>query len=139
MRSSLIWQRLLGRSMLPLVVRWGSCEATSTAALFSSAEPCPAVSDLVSFPQPFPRESGKLGFRLLKPRRGAGVVERGSLENCWRRKALVGSNPTPSVLSSVEASKGCSGTSSLWQGPLRGLAGARISAAVRSNRLVQNL
>jgi GGDEF domain-containing protein len=25
------------------------------------------------------------------------VVERGSLENCWRRKALVGSNPTPSV------------------------------------------
>jgi hypothetical protein len=25
------------------------------------------------------------------------VVERGSLENCWRRKALVGSNPTPSA------------------------------------------
>ena len=25
------------------------------------------------------------------------MVERGSLENCWRRKALVGSNPTPSV------------------------------------------
>ena len=32
------------------------------------------------------------------PRRGAGVVERGSLENCWRRKALVGSNPTPSAV-----------------------------------------
>ena len=32
-----------------------------------------------------------------KPRRGAGAVERGSLENCWRRKALVGSNPTPSA------------------------------------------
>ena len=31
------------------------------------------------------------------PRRGAGAVERGSLENCWRRKALVGSNPTPSA------------------------------------------
>jgi hypothetical protein len=31
------------------------------------------------------------------PWRGAGVVERGSLENCWRRKALVGSNPTPSA------------------------------------------
>ena len=55
------------------------------------------IFDLVSFPQSFPRESGKLGFRLLKPRRGAGVVERGSLENCWRRKALVGSNPTPSA------------------------------------------
>jgi hypothetical protein len=27
------------------------------------------------------------------------VVERGSLENCWRRKALVGSNPTPSASS----------------------------------------
>lgn len=25
------------------------------------------------------------------------MVERGSLENCWRRKALVGSNPTPSA------------------------------------------
>jgi hypothetical protein len=48
-------------------------------------------------PQPFPRELEKLGFRLLEPRRGAGVVERGSLENCWRRKALVGSNPTPSA------------------------------------------
>jgi hypothetical protein len=30
------------------------------------------------------------------------VVERGSLENCWRRKALVGSNPTPSVFTRVE-------------------------------------
>ena len=26
------------------------------------------------------------------------MVERGSLENCWRRKALVGSNPTPSAM-----------------------------------------
>jgi hypothetical protein len=33
-------------------------------------------------------------------RRGAGAVERGSLENCWRRKALVGSNPTPSAKAS---------------------------------------
>ena len=29
------------------------------------------------------------------------MVERGSLENCWRRKALVGSNPTPSALQSA--------------------------------------
>jgi hypothetical protein len=29
------------------------------------------------------------------------VVERGSLENCWRRKALVGSNPTPSAESKL--------------------------------------
>jgi hypothetical protein len=40
-----------------------------------------------------------LGFILLEPWRGAGAVERGSLENCWRRKALVGSNPTPSACS----------------------------------------
>jgi hypothetical protein len=38
----------------------------------------------------------RIGFQ--RPWRGAGVVERGSLENCWRRKALVGSNPTPSAL-----------------------------------------
>ena len=60
--------------------------------------------DLALLSQPFPRESRKLGFRLLKPWRGAGVVERGSLENCWRRKALVGSNPTLSVKTSkIEA------------------------------------
>ena len=38
-----------------------------------------------------------IGFASSVSRRGAGVVERGSLENCWRRKALVGSNPTPSA------------------------------------------
>jgi hypothetical protein len=34
------------------------------------------------------------------------VVERGSLENCWRRKALVGSNPTPSALQSAIPHRG---------------------------------
>jgi hypothetical protein len=36
------------------------------------------------------------------------VVERGSLENCWRRKALVGSNPTPSAVSSPRLNDGLS-------------------------------
>ena len=31
------------------------------------------------------------------PRRGAGAVERGGLENRWACKRLVGSNPTPAV------------------------------------------
>jgi hypothetical protein len=30
-------------------------------------------------------------------RRGAGAVERGSLENCWLRKGPVSSNLTPAV------------------------------------------
>jgi hypothetical protein len=53
-------------------------------------------------PNPFPSESPSIGFGLVVPRRGAGVVERGSLENCWRRKALVGSNPTPSASGQVK-------------------------------------
>jgi hypothetical protein len=44
-----------------------------------------------------PRPPAPTPARILSPRRGAGAVERGSLENCWRRKALVGSNPTPSA------------------------------------------
>ena len=49
-------------------------------------------------PSGVPSRLPSIGFGFVAPRRGAGVVERGSLENCWRRKALVGSNPTPSAL-----------------------------------------
>jgi hypothetical protein len=35
--------------------------------------------------------------RVRRPRRGAGVVERGGLENRCARKRTVGSNPTPSA------------------------------------------
>jgi hypothetical protein len=36
------------------------------------------------------------------PRRGAGAVERGGLENRWACKRLVGSNPTPAVRHKAE-------------------------------------
>lgn len=36
------------------------------------------------------------------------MVERGSLENCWRRKALVGSNPTPSACLPLRLNDGLS-------------------------------
>src|SRR5260221_14191834 len=48
-------------------------------------------------PPAVPPRIGEARISLAKAPEGAGVVERGSLENCWRRKALVGSNPTPSV------------------------------------------
>src|SRR4051812_47400312 len=34
---------------------------------------------------------------VRRPRRGAGVVERGGLESRWSRKRLEGSNPSPSA------------------------------------------
>ena len=77
------------------------------SAAIRIAAPEPVVSrfahlvaiEQLPVPSDLPSRFASLGFRLLGPRRGAGVVERGSLENCWRRKALVGSNPTPSALS----------------------------------------